>query len=111
MIFDTIRRGFGGHAAAVPGREIGVRVLGGYIPDTIRAEAGVPLRIVFRREESAPCSEQVVFPAFGKSATLPPGEKVAVDLLPEVPGEYEFTCAMGMLRGKLVVVPPGELAT
>jgi len=111
MIFDTIRRAFGGHAAAVPGREIGVRVLGGYIPDTIRAEAGVPLRIVFRREESAPCSEQVVFPAFGKSATLPPGEKVAVDLLPEVPGEYEFTCAMGMLRGKLVVVPPGELAT
>ena len=64
-----------------------------------------------RREESAACSEQVVYPAFGKSATLPPGEEVAVDLLPEEPGEYEFTCAMGMLRGKLVVVPPGEAAT
>lgn len=111
MIFDTIRHGFGGHAAAVPEREVRVRVLGGYIPDTIRAEAGAPLRIVFRREESAPCSEQVVFPAFGKSVTLPPNETVAVDLLPEVPGEYEFTCAMGMLRGKLVAVPPGELAT
>jgi hypothetical protein len=26
-----------------------------------------------------------------------------VELLPEKPGEYEFTCQMGMLRGKLVV--------
>lgn len=82
-----------------------VRVLGGYSPDTIRAEAGVPLRIVFRREESAPCSEQVVFPAFGKSATLPRGEDVVVDLLPSEPGEYEFTCRMGMLRGLLVIEP------
>ena len=84
-----------------------MRVLGGYAPNTILAEAGVPLRVVFLREESAPCSEQVVVPAFGKSATLPPREKVAVDLLPDKPGEYEFTCAMGALRGKLVVGPAG----
>jgi plastocyanin domain-containing protein len=112
MIVDTIRRSFGGRAAdAAPDRALRVRVLGGYVPDTIRAEAGVPLRILFRREESAPCSEQVVFPAFGMSATLPPGENVAVDLLPEEPGEYEFTCAMGMLRGKLLVVPNREVVT
>ena len=86
-------------------REVRVRVRGGYQPDTISAEAGVALRIVFQREESAPCSEQVVFPAFGKSAMLPRGEKVSVDLLPEEPGEYEFTCGMRMLSGRLVVVP------
>ena len=92
--------------SAARANEVRVRVLDGYLPDTIRAEAGVPLRIVFWREETAPCSEQVVFPAFGKSATLPTRKEVAVDLLPEEPGEYEFTCGMGMLRGKLVVVPP-----
>jgi len=80
-----------------------VRVRGGYIPDTIRAEAGVPLRLVFRREETSSCSEQVIFPAFGKSAMLPTGEQVAVELLPNEPGEYEFTCAMGMLHGRLIV--------
>ena len=107
-MLGSIRRGFVTRAAdTTVRREIRVRVRGGYVPDTIRAEAGVPLRIVFCREESAPCSEQVVFPAFGKSATLPPGEQVAVDLLPEEPGEYEFTCAMGMLRGTLVIVPSG----
>lgn len=84
-------------------REVRVRVHGGYEPATIRAEAGVPLRIVFRREESAACSERVVFPAFGKSATLPRDRDVAVELLPEEAGEYEFTCGMGMLRGRLAV--------
>ncbi len=104
MLLTSIRRSLRAHAAAAPTpREVHVRVRGGYEPDTIRAHAGVPVRVVFRREESAACSEQVVFPAFGKSATLPQGENVAVDLLPTEPGEYEFTCGMGMLRGRLVV--------
>ena len=85
--------------------EVHVRVRGGYIPDTVRAEVGAPTRIVFHREESSACSEQVVFPAFGKSATLPEGIDVAVDLPPAEPGTYEFTCAMGMLRGRLIVAP------
>lgn len=83
--------------------EVRVRVNGGYEPDTISAEAGLPLRIVFRREETAACSERVVFPDFGKSATLPRNRDVAVELLPEEAGEYEFTCGMGMLRGRLTV--------
>ena len=45
----------------------------------------------------------VLFGDFGKSAKLPTGETVRVELLPEQPGEYEFACQMGMLRGKLVV--------
>ena len=95
---------------AATGRQVQVRVLdGSYLPDSILAEAGVPLRIVFRREETSPCSEQVVFPAFGKSATLPVDKDVAIDLLPDEPGEYEFTCGMGMLTGKLVVMRPAEV--
>ena len=104
-MFTSIRHHFGAGlpAGAAAAREVRVRVRGGYVPDTIRAEAGVPLRIVFRREESSACSELVVFPAFGKSASLPQGEPVAFDLLPLVPGAYEFTCAMGMLHGRLLV--------
>ena len=91
-------------------KEVRVRVLdGSYLPDSILAEAGIPLRIVFRREETSPCSEQVVFPAFGKSATLPVGKDVVVDLRPDAPGEYEFTCGMGMLRGRIVVSGRGQV--
>ena len=80
-----------------------VRVKGGYQPSVVYGRVGEPLRIVFSREESASCSEHVVFPAFGKSAMLPPFEDVTLELVPEHAGEYEFTCQMGMLRGRLVV--------
>lgn len=45
----------------------------------------------------------MIFPDFGKNAMLPPYEDVTVELLPEQPGEYEFTCQLGMLRGRLIV--------
>jgi plastocyanin domain-containing protein len=84
-------------------QEAMVLVKGGYTPDLIVVQHGKPVRLNFRREETAACSEMVVFGDFGKSAKLPEGEMVAVEFLPEKPGEYEFTCQMGMLRGRLVV--------
>lgn len=84
-------------------QEATILVKGGYTPDTIVVERGTPVRLTFRREESSPCSEQVVFDAFGKHAELPEGEQVAIELMPAEPGEYPFTCQMGMLRGTLVV--------
>ena len=72
---------------------------------TIRADAGRPLRLIFCREESSACSEQLVLPAFGKSVTLPRGEAVAVDLPAMGPGEYEFIDGMGIPRGRLLVTP------
>ena len=65
-------------------------LVGGYEPDTIHGRVGEPLQIVFRREETAPCSERVVFPVFGKSAMLPPYQDVLVELRPHKPGEFEF---------------------
>lgn len=84
-------------------RTVRVRVKGGYQPSVVHAQVGEPLRIVFSREETASCSEHVVFPAFGMSAMLPPFEDVTLELVPERAGEYEFTCQMGMLQGRLVV--------
>ena len=88
-------------------RTVRVRVKGGYEPPIVHGRVGEPLRIVFTREETASCSEHVVFPAFGKSAMLPPFEDVMLELVPEHAGEYEFTCQMGMLRGRLVVTGDG----
>ena len=84
-------------------QEAMVLVKGGYSPDTIVVQAGLPARLTFRREESSPCSEMVVFGDFGKSIKLPEGELVPVELIPSDAGTYEFTCQMGMLRGRLVV--------
>jgi plastocyanin domain-containing protein len=104
LFFWGPRKG-GVRAAVTTGgyQEALVLVKGGYTPDVIVVQHGKPVRLTFRREETAACSEMVVLGDFGKSARLPEGETVPVEFLPEKPGEYEFTCQMGMLRGKLVV--------
>lgn len=84
-------------------QEVFITIKGGYTPDVIVAQSGKPLRLNFLRAETASCSEMVIFPQFNKSAQLPEGETVAVELMPDQPGEYEFQCQMGMLRGKLIV--------
>jgi plastocyanin domain-containing protein len=95
----------GARAALTSGgyQEAMILVKGGYTPDVIVVQHGKPVRFNFRREETAACSEMVIFNEFGKSAHLPTGETVPVEFLPEKPGEYEFSCQMGMFRGKLIV--------
>ena len=95
-----------GIAAAVTSsgfQEAMILVKGAYNPDVIVVEHGKPVRLTFRREETAACSEKVLFPDFKQTAELPEGELVPIEFTPQDPGEYEFTCGMGMLRGKLVV--------
>ncbi|MFA5837210.1 MAG: cupredoxin domain-containing protein [Bellilinea sp.] len=91
-------------SAGVSGvQEVAITVKGGYTPDIIVVKAGQPLRMRFTRQESASCSETVLFPDFNKSAKLPEGEEVLVEFTPAKAGEYGFQCQMGMLRGKLIV--------
>ncbi len=84
-------------------QEAMILVKGGYTPDLVLVERGKPVRLNFRREETASCSEMVMLPDFDKSVQLPTGETVAVEFVPTEPGEYEFACQMGMFRGKLIV--------
>ena len=84
-------------------QEAMILVKGGYTPDTIIVRSGRPVRLNFRREETASCSDKVVFSDFQKSAELPTGETVAVEFLPRDSGEFVFSCPMGMFRGKLIV--------
>lgn len=80
-----------------------VTVKGGYQPASIVAEAGRPLRLNFTRREATPCGEEVVLPEFGRRAHLPEDRTVPVEITPERPGEYEFTCGMNMYKGKIIV--------
>lgn len=84
-------------------QEAMVLVKGGYTPDVIIVERGKPVRLNFVRTESTSCSEMVLFPDFNKSAKLPEGETVALELMPDKAGEFGFQCQMGMLHGKLIV--------
>ena len=103
--FFWLKRSTGFRASETSGgyQEAMILVKGGYTPDTIVVQSGRPVRLNFRREETATCSDKVIFADFQKSADLPTGQTVAVELLPKSPGEFGFGCPMGMFRGKLVV--------
>ena len=84
-------------------QEIKVTVKGGYSPDVIVVRQGGPVRLDFYRDETASCSEDVVFADFGISRHLPAFKTTPVEFVPEKRGEFTFTCGMNMMRGKLVV--------
>lgn len=86
-------------------QEINVTVKGGYSPDVIVVRQGMPVRLNFYRDETASCSEKVIFGDFGIARDLPSFKTTPIEFTPDKAGEFTFTCGMNMLRGKLIVQP------
>ena len=84
-------------------QEVRVVVKGGYSPDVIVVRQGAPVKLDFYRDETASCSEEIVFGDFGIARHLPAFETTTIEFMPEKAGEFTFTCGMNMMRGKLVV--------
>lgn len=84
-------------------QEAVIKVKGGYTPDVLIFEAGKPIKLNFIREETAACTEEVIFSDFNKKATLTPYKTIPIELEIDKPGEYGFQCGMGMVKGKLIV--------
>src|ERR687892_1888189 len=93
--------------AAVRGglQEVEITVKGGYSPSLIRVQQGVPLRLVFDRQERGECTSEVVFPDFRLRRALPAFARTTIDLTPERSGEFGFACGMNMVHGTLLVEP------
>ncbi|OGO95557.1 MAG: hypothetical protein A3F41_03885 [Coxiella sp. RIFCSPHIGHO2_12_FULL_44_14] len=86
-------------------RRVDITVADGmYSPDTIAAKVGQPITLRFLRRDKTPCAGTVVFSDFNRSLELPVGKTVEITFTPNVTGEYEFTCQMGMYRGKMLVL-------
>jgi plastocyanin domain-containing protein len=86
-------------------QEIKVTVKGGYSPDVIVVRQGKPVRLQFYRDETASCSEQVIFGDFGIAKDLPAFKTTPIEFTPDKTGEFNFACGMNMMRGKLIVEP------
>ena len=102
--FFLARRSVASAALSATGvQEVLITVAGGYTPASVRVKAGQPVRLLFDRRETNPCSEEVVVPDFGIRRFLPAGKQTAVEFTPGVPGTYDISCGMGMLHGKVIV--------
>jgi plastocyanin domain-containing protein len=103
LFFFGPRKPVSAHADASGAQEVDILVQGGYSPAVVQAKRGQPLRLRFNRQETAACSDVVVFPDFGVRRDLPAFQTTIVELVPNRNGQFTFVCGMNMLRGTLVV--------
>jgi plastocyanin domain-containing protein len=76
---------------------------GTYTPSRIEVESGKKVTLRFTRKDASPCAEKVIFEQFNLSADLPINGTKEIEVTPNEPGEYAFTCQMKMDEGRLVV--------
>jgi len=91
-------------------QRVEVTVRGGYSPDLIRVRQGVPVELVFDRQESGDCTSRVVFADLQLSAALPAYERTTVRFGPGEAGSFGFACGMNMIHGTLLVEPADHAA-
>jgi len=84
-------------------QEVEIAVKGGYDPGVIHLKRGVPARLVFNRQETSSCSEEVVIGAFNIRRFLPAFQRTAIELMPDRSGTFDVSCGMSMLHATLVV--------
>ncbi len=85
-------------------QEVKVTVKGGYSPDHIEVQAGVPVRLLFDRQEAGDCTSKVVMSDFRINQSLPADTVTAVEFTPTEAGDYGFACGMNMIHGNVRVV-------
>ena len=82
---------------------VDVLVKGGYSPERVVLQQGVPAVLNFTREDPSSCLDRVVFPDFGINQALPKGETQTITIDTSKPGEYTWACGMDMFHGQLVI--------
>ncbi len=75
---------------------------GFYAPDVLQVVEDIPVKWEIFAPEFMGCAETLVSRGLGISTRLKPGDNL-VTFTPKDPGEYVFSCAMGMVRGTMVV--------
>jgi P-type Cu+ transporter len=86
-------------------QRVTVTVRGGYSPEVVRVRQGIPVELVFDRQESGDCTSRVLFPEFLVNAALPAYQRTVVRLDPHEAGEFGFACGMNMIHGSMIVEP------
>ena len=74
----------------------------GYNPSSIRLEKGVPVRWVIDGQQVTGCTNEIMVPELGIRQKIYQGENI-IEFTPTKEGVINFSCWMGMVRGKFIV--------
>ena len=93
-----------GKAVQASEGHINIDVINGvYVPDRVAIPVGRTTNFRFTRKDPTPCAEVVKFEGISVNKELPLNKTVELSVRYDEPGEYVFTCQMGMYRGHVVV--------
>lgn len=87
----------------IAAKEVDILVSGGYQPESIVISTGQTFKLNFLRKDDNSCLEEVVLADFKVKKYLPLNQKVTVEIKPTKPGEFVYSCGMGMFHGKIIV--------
>ena len=74
----------------------------GFEPSVFTVKQGVPVKWVINGENVTGCTSTIIVPSYGITKNLKLGENV-VQFTPQSKGTINFSCGMGMVRGKFIV--------
>lgn len=84
-------------------QSITINVDGGYTPNRIQLQKGVPATLIFKRKDASTCFDEVVLPDFGISTKLPVNKDFEITVQPDTAGRYTYSCGMHMFFGEVIV--------
>ncbi len=75
----------------------------GYSPDILTVKKGVTVKWIINSTNQYTCASFIVMPAYNIRQSLKAGDNI-IQFTPTKTGEIDFSCSMGMYRGKFVVI-------
>ena len=82
---------------------ITITVSGGYSPNRVELQKGIPAKLIFKRTDPSSCLEEVILPDFGVQAKLPMNTNYEIAIHPDKAGRYRYVCGMHMFSGEIIV--------
>lgn len=75
---------------------------GGYTPNVFKLEKGLPVKWIIDGTEASGCTNSIIVPDLGIRKALKTGNNI-IEFTPQKAGTINFSCSMGMARGKFIV--------
>jgi len=84
-------------------QKVNITVAGGYQPNVVNLEKGIPAQLTFTRTNAQGCLDAVHSKDLNFETDLPLNDAQTVDIPTDKAGEFNFSCGMDMFNGKVVI--------
>ena len=74
----------------------------GFKPSTLTIKNGIPVKWIIYGDQVSSCTNKIIVPSLNISKSIVAGENI-INFTPKTTGTIDFSCWMGMVKGKFMV--------